>query len=969
MIPLVHATKYYITDLNIKVPNDSLNFSINSVSGDTGQAPIFGTIASSIQCNGTIDTTGGGGASKGIITTMVNGTDVPLQKIPSLLDYVGVSNSSFCANPNETNLAGLGAGGFEVPLCNYNYYNLSKSYTIRCNSTDPIGEKTSLKNYTITFDYDTCKDDSTFIINLARTSPYYGRSFDCTNSNLKLTGTNIYFGANGYPHAQYNLTHSEVNASTFFTFDSNASVRWNYVTLNGGFLQMSDPNGEGHIINNSVFNPSSMGDIKRNNTIFNNVTFSNNNYVYFKDCVDCDIDNSVINVTNGNFFSALTISTQKFNTINLKYYFNNLVLSTTSAITDDASLRGRSKYIQVWLNDSVIHNPNGASSVFPSGNFTLTNVTFNRYNVSFDNPTYPNSLLNVIWYLNLNVTADFMQPLNNSRIEIYDNSSYKIATIYTNGWGLANTTLKEYTQKSVNGLRYFNTNYTLNISSTTPSVDLCQNGSYQLNLTQNIDLTIIMNCTENENTALTCSDGKDNNHNGLVDANDLLSIPPGEPYCYYNFYASQSGGCDYDGDGYGTNDPNISCYYAGTQDDCDDTDINTNPGASEIQGDGKDNDCDGLVDEDFMQNYWGICNHKSSFSLTQFNNTFENNQSGTFNQSTTDSLAPSNATLIIGNEEWAWNTYSSFWYYSGFPAWRVDSVGDLNETEAIFNFTFGTSKSNYLNGTFKAYKLFNPIYYINFTILVFNYTLGDYQFLFNYTMTGAGSWAYNYVLPEDDIYSLDNGTYYAVFKSTSRYSNSNYFNYDLFLFEHTYLKEMIITNENTAILCSDGIDNDQNIFKDANDYTGVPPGEPMCFYDFYPSGATCDYDADGYGTNDPSISCYGAGTQDDPNDFDPTIYPGATELCDGADNDGNGQIDEGFNSTTCSCIGSSAPIKTKQCSNKFGLNIFTDTLEDTQTENDNDLYISQSGAYTEPTLIDYNGNTLEKKKVKVKNKC
>jgi hypothetical protein len=84
------------------------------------------------------------------------------------------------------------------------------------------------------------------------------------------------------------------------------------------------------------------------------------------------------------------------------------------------------------------------------------------------------------------------------------------------------------------------------------------------------------NADINPGAAEGCSNGIDDNCDGLVDTED-----PGCLFC-----------TDIDGDGYAINGGGCG------QIDCNDTDPTVNPGAEEICGNGRDDDCDGLTDDE-----------------------------------------------------------------------------------------------------------------------------------------------------------------------------------------------------------------------------------------------------------------------------------------------------------------------------------------------------------------------------------
>jgi len=382
-------------------------------------------------------------------------------------------------------------------------------------------------------------------------------------------------------------------------------------------------------------------------------------------------------------------------------------------------------------------------------------------------------------------------------------------------------------------------------------------------------------------------DGVDNNCDGTTDEGF-------NPVTYYY---------DEDGDGYGANEwwyyyygwqPIVSCDgapngYVDNDADCNNFDSSINPDATEVC-DGQDNDCDGEIDEGitppgdpsvFGINQW-IVYAWNAGDAEDTGNSWNTNYSGFYTTSVLNfnsendwcsGCSPSNAPNYQGcpvnadNHSWSakrkgipcgnytinvnghddeaelWINGVMVWEHVGCCDSHADVwTGDLNPTDEIeFRVTEGGGGSN-----------------------------GNISFVLNST---PGSYWYA-DLDEDGYYGGD-----AVLScedlSLSGYSLDN---------EDCNDNDASI-NPGATEVCN-GID-------DNCDGTIDEGFDQITYY--------YDYDGDGYGSDwwTPVTTCDGApsGYVDNNTDCDPyygNINPGATEICDGLDNNCDGTTDEGF---------------------------------------------------------------------------
>jgi hypothetical protein len=145
-------------------------------------------------------------------------------------------------------------------------------------------------------------------------------------------------------------------------------------------------------------------------------------------------------------------------------------------------------------------------------------------------------------------------------------------------------------------------------------------------------------------------DGKDNNCNGQTDEGVLLT-----------FYRDQ------DGDGYGyANNSTQACSqpvgYVSNSSDCNDNDLNINPGKTEIC-DNKDNNCNGQVDEG------NVCAPASTFSKTI---------GGSYGDGANSIIQSSDGGYVVAGRTWSFGAG-----YADIYVVKLDSSGNIVWTKTI----------------------------------------------------------------------------------------------------------------------------------------------------------------------------------------------------------------------------------------------------------------------------------------------
>ena len=363
-------------------------------------------------------------------------------------------------------------------------------------------------------------------------------------------------------------------------------------------------------------------------------------------------------------------------------------------------------------------------------------------------------------------------------------------------------------------------------------------GGYQLSF----DTSAGTGCPED------CDDGEDNDLDGDIDCDD--SDCHGDPLCDT---------CDGDGDGYDS----TSSECGG--DDCDDTDPDINPGATDVC-DGIDNDCDGEIDEDGDIRWYadddgdGYGDEDTSVIACDAPSGYIADDSDC--DDSDSSIYPGATEVCDGID----NDCDGEIDEAGGTLWYIDADGDGygDVTERV---RACTAPSGYVEDHSDCDDTDDSVYPGAPEICdgIDNDCDGDID------EDGDSTW---YRDTDGDGFG-DPGLSFVACEPP-----------DSYVADSTDCDDSDASINPDAEEVCDGIDNDCD--GDIDEDGG--------------SGWYADTDGDGHGDEDERVTACDAPSgyvaiDDDCDDGDATVYPGAPEICDEKDNDCDGTIDEGASET------------------------------------------------------------------------